>query len=161
MVCIKECPLFEIDLDRLHTDEETYLKRCFNNIKNEISYKISKNIKVEICDENIWWYKNNKPHRDNDQPTSIDVDGTRQWYKNGKYHRDNDQPAIIYFNGTRCWFKNGKIHRDNDQPAIIYSDGSKRWHKNGRRHRDNDKPAVIDIDGTQRWYKNGEWYAPM
>ena len=136
MICIKECPMFEIDLKRLQTDELIYTKRCMNNIKCE-TYKISKNMKVEICVYSI------------------------EWYRNGKCHRDNDQPAIIKDNGTRYWYKDGEWHRDNDNPAIIYSDGSRYWYKNGKYHRDNDQPAVIHTDGEQYWFKDGVEYEPM
>ena len=105
MVCIKECPMFEVDIKRLQTDEEVYLKRCLNNNKNE-TYQISDNVKIEIfsC---IRWYKNGKRHRDNNKPAIITYEGNRYWYKNGKIHRDNDQPAIIYYNGTQSWYTNG------------------------------------------------------
>ena len=58
MICTKKCPLFEIDLQRLKTDEDIYLKRCMNNIKNE-TYQVSANVKVEICEQYIVRYKNN------------------------------------------------------------------------------------------------------
>ena len=136
MICIKECPIFKIDLKRLQTDEEVYLKRCMNNIEDK-TYKISKNVEVEISQEDI------------------------TWYKNGKCHRENDQPAVITSNGSKHWFKNGKIHRDNDQPGLIYSNGIKYWYKDGDLHRDNDQPAIIFYSGVQRWYKDGVRYEPM
>ena len=107
VICIKECPMFEIDLERLQTDELIYTKRCMNNIEHK-SYKISKNIKVKISSGLICWVKNGKWHRDNDQPAIIFYGGTRRyWYKNGKCHRDNDQPAIIFDERTQQWFKDG------------------------------------------------------
>ena len=107
VICIKECPMFEIDLERLQSDNFLYLKRCFNNSKKEISYKISKNIEVIIS---VYFI---------------------EWYKDGKWHRDNDQPAIIYSDGSRYWFKNGKRHRDNNKPAITNVDREQYWYKNG------------------------------
>ena len=44
MICTTKCPLFEIDLQRLQTDEKLYLNRCMNNIKNE-TYQVSANVK--------------------------------------------------------------------------------------------------------------------
>ena len=136
MMCTKKCPLFEIDLQRLQTDEEIYLIRCMNNIKFK-TYKISVNIEVEICDHLV------------------------KWYKNGQWHRSNDQPAVIFFGGTRQWYKNGQFHRDNDQPAITYPNGTKEWYKNGKRHRDNNLHASIYPNGTRYWYKNGVQYEPL
>ena len=156
MICIKECPMFEVDLQRLQKDEEVYLKRCMNNIKSE-SYQISRTIKVEISHKYIWWYKKNKRHRDNDQPAIIDYNGCKYWYKDGDQHRDNDQPAEINYNGAKEYYKNGKRHRDNDQPAVIWADGTEKWYKNGKLNRDNDQPAII----RKSWYKNGKRYEPM
>ena len=107
MVCIKECPIFKIDLKRLQSDEEVYLKRCMNNSKNETTYNLSNNIQVIISVYSI------------------------EWYKDGEVHRDNDQPALIWESGRQCWYKNGKQHRDNNKPAIIWADGNKLWYKNG------------------------------
>ena len=106
MICIKECPLFTIDLQRLQKDEELYLNRCMNNVKCR-SYKISKNIEVIISVYSIEWYRDGKCHRDNDQPARIRGDGTRYWCKDGEWHRDNDQPAIIFYSGVQHWYKNG------------------------------------------------------
>ena len=104
VICIKECPIFTIDLDRFQTDEEIYLQRCMNNIRNE-TYQVSENIQVRIINDFVSWYKNGKRHRDNDQPAVIFYHGTRHWYKNGKRHRDNNQPTVIFSNETSI--KNG------------------------------------------------------
>jgi hypothetical protein len=63
----------------------------------------------------------------------VDSCGDMYWYKEGKLHRDNDQPAIVYKCDTRCWCKDGVFHRDNDKPAVIHSNGDKRWYKYGTR----------------------------
>ena len=79
------------------------------------------------------------------------------WYKNGKFHREEDKPAVIYYRGEKQWYKNGRLHRDGDEPAVIYYNGSKQWYKNDELHRDGDKPAVIRPDGKKAWYKNGNF----
>ena len=162
MICTQKCPNFIIDLDRLQTDEMTYLRRCMNNVVH--TFHISFNVTVTIRRLGIYWHKNGKQHRDNDQPAVIRFDGSNEWYKNGRLHRDNDKPAEIRFDGIKGWYTNGKLHRDNDQPAIIYNDGSKAWYTNGKLHRDNDQPAVIWESGSKewyKWYKNGEKYDPL
>ena len=112
-------------------------------------------------DEEKWWYKNGRRHRDNDLPAVIWADGGKEWYQNGKLHRgssragDNDLPAVINADGSKTWFRNGERHRDNDLPAVVWSEGQE-WWQNDKLHRDNNKPAVINVDGTQEWYKNGE-----
>jgi len=135
MICTQKCPNFEIDLERLQTDEVTYVRRCTNNLSPK-TYQVSNNIQVRII-------------------------GGIRWFKNGKLHRDNDKPAVIHFSGSTYWYKNGEFHRDNDQPASIWNDGTKQWWKNGKLHRDNDKPSIIRADGTRSWYKNGVRYEPM
>ena len=35
--------------------------------------------------------------------------GTKEWYKNDKRHREDDQPAVIWADGTKYWYKNGKL----------------------------------------------------
>ena len=82
MVCIKKCPIFKIDLDRLQTDEKLYLKRCMNNI-NYKTYELSKDVMIEISFRAIYWWKNNRVHRDNNRPAAIYLDGGKRWYKNG------------------------------------------------------------------------------
>ena len=141
MICTQECPNFIIDLKRLQTDEMAYLKRCINNYSSPRSYSLrsysrSDNVRIDITEFAVWWLKNGKLHRDNDQPARIDKDGNRYWYKNGELHRGNDLPAVIASNGRRWWYINGRLHRDNDKPAII---------QNGR----------------QYWYRNGKEYEPM
>ena len=112
MICTKECPNFEIDLDRLKTDEVIYLKRCMNNHKVGKTYKLSNYVKVDVKEFVVVWRNN----------------------KNGNTHRDNDKPAIIKNSGDRFWFKEGICHRDNDKPAIIWHDGFKRFYKRGIRY---------------------------
>ena len=95
MICIKECPIFEVDLDRLQTDEEIYLRRCMNNISEDKTYKISMAVKITISWYHIVWRKNNQLHRNNNKPAIIYSDGRKSWYKNGVWsgerdsHRDN------------------------------------------------------------------------
>ena len=116
-ICIQKCPKFEIDLDRLQTDEMTYLKRCMNN-QNMAGkfYNFPNNVLVTVGSKFIIWFK------------------TRRSPMGGyhrKIHRDNDQPAIIHSDGSKCWLKKGILHRDNNQPVIIKSDGTKEFWKDG------------------------------
>jgi hypothetical protein len=107
MICTQKCPNFIIDLERIQTDEDVYLKRCMKNHKfTGKTYKILDNIDVTVKQDEVYWSKNEKTHRDNDKPAIFWFTGSRHWYKNGKLHRSN-KPAIIWFNGTEEWFKNG------------------------------------------------------
>ncbi len=96
------------------------------------------------------------PHRDNDQPAVIYVNGTRRWYQHGRLHRNDDLPAEIWDDGTQNWYQHGYKHRDNDRPAVIYNSGVQMWYQHGKLHRDNDLPAVIYTNGTQMWYQHGK-----
>ena len=136
MICIKKCPMFKIDLERVQTDDVTYLTRCMKNSGSiEKTYEITNEIKIKIS---MWEIK---------------------WYKNGKLHRDNDKPATMWWEGFTIWYKNGKRHRDNDQPAVIDPDGTRFWYRNGYLHRGDGKPAIIE-NGRQYWYKHGKQYEP-
>lgn len=84
----------------------------------------------------------------------LNVDGATVWYKNDKIHRDGDEPAIIS-QSSNIWVKNGKRHRDGDKPAIIESNGFKAWCIDNKYHRDGDKPAIESRD-VCIWYKNGK-----
>ena len=75
---------------------------------DKLEYKFEKDI-----DEDLFYYKNKKHHRDKDLPAVIWDDGTRIWYKNGNEHRDNSKPSTIYKNGKMYWFENGKFIKDN------------------------------------------------
>jgi len=101
--------MFKIDLDRLKTDDMTYLRRCMNNHIDEKSYGLKKKVVIVIYQNEVCWLKDGKLH----------------------LHRDNDKPAVINYDGSKEWFKNGRRHRDNDQPAIIWSNGLKRFYKRG------------------------------
>jgi hypothetical protein len=89
----------------------------------------------------------------------VSRNGTLFWYnKDNKLHKDNDQPAVIAPE-AKCWYQNGQLHRENDKPAIVYASGTEFWFKNGKLHRDNG-PAIVYIDGTKCWFKNGEEFDP-
>jgi outer membrane lipoprotein-sorting protein len=61
----------------------------------------------------------------------IDNNGTERWYnKDEKLHRDDDEPAAIYYDGTKYWYKNGKLHRENG-PAAIFASGYEEYWVNG------------------------------
>ena len=111
----------------------------------------------------IVWYKNNKIHRDGNEPAIIHPDGTQEYYKHGLLHRDNDEPAVIqYFSRggyEKLWYQNGRLHRDGDKPAITDNYGSELYFKNSRLHRDGHKAAVIHhYPAIQEWCLKGIIY---
>jgi len=55
MICIQKCPNFIIDLDRLQTDEMTYLRRCISNHTEIKVYKLLDNIIVKIDNMATYW----------------------------------------------------------------------------------------------------------
>jgi len=59
----------------------------------------------------------------------IDNDSTIWYYKNNKLHRE-DGPAIIWKDNEKSWWINGELHRENG-PAIEQSDGNKWWYYYG------------------------------
>jgi hypothetical protein len=62
----------------------------------------------------IFWLKDGKSHRDDDEPAVVPADGTKFWYKEGVSHREKGLPAEIWTNGTKYWYVNdiltGKFH---------------------------------------------------
>lgn len=116
-------------------------------------YPDSKNDKPSVIDSDrtMYWYKNNRLHRDGG-PAVITPDGTKEWWRDGFRHRE-DGPAEITYD-YQAWYKNGVYHRDGDKPAIIFYDEdnptkitSRHWYRNGFRHRDpRDGPAIISSD---------------
>ena len=101
----------------------------------------------------IVWYKDDKIHREDDEPAII-TNTNQMWMKNGKRHRENGKPAVVSNDGFKAWCINDKYHRDGDEPAID-SREAKLWFKNGRKHRDGKKPAVIYINGNKEYWVNG------
>jgi len=94
--------LFEVKLLKIKTNKETRYsnsdgKRHRNN-GPAIIYPSGTQV----------WYRNDKPHRDNNLPASIGSDGDQYWHQNGKLHRDNG-PAIIWSNGTQVYWVNGEF----------------------------------------------------
>ena len=77
--------------------------------------------------------------------------GDLYWWQNDKLHRDGDKPAVIDADGHLVWFQNGQLHREGDKPAKIFADGSLEWWKNDQLHRIGG-PAIIRSNGTCRWY---------
>jgi len=103
----------------------------------------------------------------------------KKWYKDNKYHRDEDEPAVIDYHlfgkiKSQGWYRNGFKHRDGDKPAFIeyFISGSVKqeiWYKDGECHRIGG-PAKITIfkdtkfeDGSKTGtygytYSLEEWY---
>lgn len=83
----------------------------------------------------------------------IDDENNIFYYKNNKRHRE-DGPAVIWNNGDREWWLNDRLHRDNDKPAVIQCMGLKQWCQFGKLHRE-DGPAVINPSGERKFFING------
>jgi hypothetical protein len=99
------------------------------------------------------WYKDDKIHRDEDEPAII-TNYNKTWMKNGKRHREGDKPAVVSIDGFKSWCINDKYHREGDNPAIESKEVSI-WFKNGRKHREGNKPAVIYKNGNKEYWVNG------
>ena len=65
----------------------------------------------------------------------LNVYGEIVLYKNDKIHREDDEPAIIT-NSNKIWMKNVKRHREYDKPGVVGNDGFKAWCVNGKYHRE-------------------------
>jgi hypothetical protein len=83
-------------------------------------------------------------------------DQNKYWHKNGKLHRE-DGPAIEWVDGSKEWWLNGGRHRVNG-PAIEWANGTKQWWLNGERHRE-DGPAYEGANGYKEWWLNGTCYS--
>jgi hypothetical protein len=102
----------------------------------------------EAMDGRIYYFKDNKFHRDNDLPAIEFADGHKEWYIDGIKHRHTDLPSIVYGDGFMIWMKNGIVHRDtkdlhdNDLPAVRLPNGSAEWWKNDK---------FIKFDDNFKW----------
>lgn len=107
------------------------------------------------------WFKNGKPHRADDAPAIIYLNGRREWWKNGKL-------LVIESNFLKLRAKNGKLHCDKLDdlgrtiPAVEMP-AHRIWFKDGKIHRaDLDEnghklPAMILHEGRrQEWWQDGE-----
>ena len=63
----------------------------------------------------------------------VDKEGTVWYYLDEKLHRENDKPAVEYPDGTKVWYYKGQLYRENDKPAVERADGTKAWWVNGIR----------------------------
>lgn len=93
-------------------------------------------------------------------------------YLNEKLHREDDKPAFVMPMYSYCreskimeycgdwleWRIDGELHRENDKPAKIdMMSGDYEWREHGVLHRDNGLPAVLHgINGISEWWVNGE-----
>ena len=64
---------------------------------------------------------------------NVDDEGTVWYYLDEKLHRENDKPAVEYPDGTKVWYYKGQLYRENDKPVIERADGTKEWWVNGIR----------------------------
>jgi hypothetical protein len=65
---------------------------------------------VKTVNGNIYYFENNKLHRENDLPAIIHSNGTKEWYVNGERHRNNNLPAIESFDGEKQWYVHDKCY---------------------------------------------------
>ena len=105
MVCQTPCEKFEVKT--LQLVDLSDFNKCLLLMKkyNNKTFKLDKEISVEVLNYTINIYKNDQLHRDNG-PAIIDVNGNKKWYKYNQFHRE-DGPAIIHKNGSKEWWKNG------------------------------------------------------
>jgi len=71
--------------------------------------------------ENSWYYKNNKLHRE-DGPAYENSNGFKIWYLNDKLHRE-DGPAIEHSNGNKEWWYYDNLAKNKEE---FYND---KWRK--------------------------------
>lgn len=74
-------------------------------------------------------------------------------------HRDDDLPALMYLDGHKEWWYRGFRHREGDKPAVIYPDGSEEYYRYGSLHRI-DLPARITTTEIEYW-ENGKMIKRM
>lgn len=111
---------------------------------------------VESRDVKIWM-RNERRHRDHDQPAEIWVSGSKTWWVNGERHRENGPAEIIMYGGkvlSKAWYWRGQKHRDKDLPAEV-SQGNKFWYRYGLVHRVGG-PAIEYANKEKLWYHNGK-----
>lgn len=89
--------------------------------------------------DTIFFYKDDKLHRDDDKPAII-TNNNKYYFTDNRLNRDNDKPAVIYSNGRLEYYKDGNLYKifdDNkvtylsnnlkhklDGPAVVYSDSN-------------------------------------
>jgi hypothetical protein len=156
---------FHIDNEVVYTPNKQYYKLVYYLPNGDLH--TFENPCVTYCHYiflylNIW-FKDNKIHRDGDNPAAIFlylVDDTdlktsflREFPIFDHIHDKNYQVCDY----TKMWFKNNNLCRDNDLPVIVKQEHEthKEWRKNNILHRDNDLPAIINNIG-QYWYREGK-----
>jgi len=180
--------------DQLHRDDDQPARVIYweyiDEIRLSIWYRNDEKYKDALYREtgllqSETYYKDNKIHRDDDQPAVINYasDGKfpicKVWYKEGKFHRDGDLPAYeFYYESnqkihTRAWYKHGIQYLNNCLPSKEeYNKDSiitrLEWtSEEGKLHREGDLPAVLIFseDGKtklyEKWYKNGKLHRPL
>ena len=103
------------------------------------------------------WYKDNKIHRDDDNPSVIHVrNEDKSLFPQISIIQERIFkdilhlfPQYYWLDDIQMWFKHGLPHRDNDLPAIIRGN-HKEWRQNGLLHRNNGMPPCI-IFGVKTW----------
>jgi hypothetical protein len=78
-------------------------------------------------------------------------DGAKFHFIKGVLGRDDDQPSVIYPNGTKEWFLDGQYHRSAG-PAISYACGAEEYLRYGMRHCV-DGPAVRLMDFLPEYWQ--------
>lgn len=96
VTCTIPCKDYEPSVDLLNNFIE--IKRAINFSKyyKKIILNYDNFSKVIIKSEVLLYLKNDKRHRDNDQPAIIRANGTKEWWINNRRHRDNDKPTVEF-----------------------------------------------------------------
>lgn len=85
--------------------------------------------------DEVFWFKNNLLHRENNLPAMIGFHesgnvSSYSWYENGSNYRDNDLPSFVLFysNGLvarETWFSDVQRHRVSGPAVIAYNEKGK------------------------------------
>jgi len=103
----------------------------------------------------IWEMAPGRPHRDDDKPAYILLNGSKRWYRGGRpYREDDSKPVVEMADGSKEWWSRGVPHREGG-PASTGPDGREKWYFNGELHRE-DGPAMTDENGGETWYRKGK-----
>lgn len=91
-----------------------FFKLRINNLDTELVLIICKYLKASECLNLLLTQKRfgtNKWLINEIKKLFIEIkitDIKKCWLLNNKYHRENDKPSVIWSNGSKEWYKNGK-----------------------------------------------------
>ena len=100
---------------------------------------------------NQYWYKDDKPHRE-DGPAFEYTGGAKFWYYKGIFAGGADKPEpVLWARLTSVEVNGGPLLNG----CVVDLEGDKRWFKDDQYHRE-DGPAREYADGGTDWYFNGK-----